>query len=175
MIELRMPEWVRTLLIVLFAAVILFFCMAGCKVQAPIARTDTIKTTLIKEVIKDTTIYITDSAGFRAALECDSLGQVRIRQIQDYYAGQFVKPSVVVKNNYLKVDCKIDSGAVVVRWKETHKETNQVINTVKVDRVNYLTGWQWFFEYMGYIFMGFIVLFLAYKIIKRYTSLKLPF
>jgi len=161
--------------LVILAACILFLCAVGCKVQAPIARTDTVTKTVITEVLRDTTVYIVDSAGFRAALECDSLGQVRIRQIQDYYAGQFVKPKVIIKDNYVQVDCKIDSGAVYVAWKQRTETTEQKVTTVKVPPpVNYVTGWQYAQIYMGRLLMALVVIYAGIKGLKRCTSLKLP-
>jgi hypothetical protein len=158
-----------------FLTCILFLCAVGCKVQAPIASTDTVTKTVIQEVLRDTTIYIVDSAGFRAALECDSMGQVRIRQIQDYYAGQFVKPKVIVKDNWLRVDCRIDSGAVYVAWKQRTETTEQSVTTVKVPPpVNYVTGWQWAQIWAGRLLIALVVIYVGFKVLKRYTSLKLP-
>lgn len=159
--------------LVILAACVLFLCAVGCKVQAPIARADTVTKTVIQEVIKDTTVYITDSAGFRAALECDSLGQVRIRQIEQYYAGQFVKPKVIVKDNWLKVDCKIDSGAVYVAWKQRTETTEQKVTTVKVPPpVNYVTGWQWAQIWAGRLLIALVVVYAGIKLLRRYTSFK---
>lgn len=161
--------------LVILAACILFLCAVGCKVQAPIARTDTVTKTVISEVIRDTTVYITDSAGFRAALICDSMGQIRVKQVEQYYAGLFVKPKIVIKDNFIKVDCRIDSGAVYVAWKQRTEATEQTITTVTVPPpVNYVTGWQYAQIYMGRLLMALILIYVGIKVLKRYTSLKLP-
>lgn len=161
--------------LVILAACVLFLCAVGCKVQAPIARTDTVTKTVISEVIRDTTVYIVDSAGFRAALICDSLGQVRVKQVEQYYAGIFVKPKIVIKDNYVQVDCKIDSGAVYVAWKQRTETTEQKVTTVKVPPpVNFITGWQWAQIWAGRLLMALVLIYVGIKVLKRYTSLKLP-
>lgn len=152
---------------------VLFCC--GCKTTAPIASVNTIVKDSIIYVPKDTTIYLTDSAGFKALLECDSLGKVRIKQIQDFYAGQFVKPEVIIKNNYVKVDCKVDSAEVYVAWKEKHQITTTRTDTIKIDRQNYLTGWQWFQVWCGRIGIGLLLVIASVFVIKTYTKLQIPF
>jgi hypothetical protein len=157
--------------IILLSACLFALCLAGCKTQAPIARTDTVTKTVIQELVKDTTIYLTDSAGFRALLECDSLGQVRVKQIQDYYAGQFIKPKVVIKDNYVTLDCKIDSAGVYVYWKERHESKEQTITTVNVVKENYVTGFQWAQIWAGRVFVLLLLLYVAYRVLKRYTAI----
>ena len=151
----------------------LILIAASCKTQAPIARNDTITKTVIQEVLKDTTVYVYDSAGFKALLECDSLGQVRVKQIQDFYAGQFIKPTVIVKDNYVTLDCKVDSAAIYVTWKERNETTEQAVTIVKVDRVNYLTSWQHAQVWAGRLLFALVLIYAGFKLLRRYTSLKI--
>jgi hypothetical protein len=134
----------------LYAALVLLILVLvfnGCKTTSEIAQSDTITKTVVIETIRDTTVYISDSSGFRALLECDSLGQVRVKQITDFYAGQFVKPTIVIKDNFVNVACKIDSGAVYVAMKNRYESKEVYASTVVIEKVNYLTWWQWFQVY----------------------------
>jgi len=151
---------------------ILWFLSGCCRQIAPLASTDTVQQTIIREVVRDSTIYLTDSAGFRAALECDSLGRIRIKQIEDFYAGQFVKPKIIIKDNYVKLDCKIDSGRVYLSWKEKHTSESLKTSQTVIQRVNYLTGWQWFQLWTGRILLIALLIFAGVKAVKLYLKLK---
>ena len=157
-------------------SIILLFILvvSSCKTIVPTASVTTITKDSIVYIPKDTTVYLTDSAGFRALLECDSLGEIRIKQIKDYYAGQFVKPKIIIKDNYVSVDCKVDSAKIYVAWKEKHEIITTSSVTVKVDRQNYLTGWQWFQVWCGRVAMVVIGVVLIIFIIKTYTKIQIP-
>jgi hypothetical protein len=155
--------------------ILILLISTSCKTVAPVASINTITKDSIIYVSKDTTVYITDSAGFKAFLECDSLGRIRIKQIQDFYAGQFVKPKIIIKDNYVKVDCKVDSAKVYVTWKEKHQITTSSTSTVQIDRQNYLTGWQWFQVWCGRIGIGLLLIIAVIFVIKTYTKLQIPF
>lgn len=158
--------------LVILVLIVLSF---SCKTIAPTASITTSTKDSIIYIPKDTTIYLTDSAGFRALLECDSVGKIRVKQIQDYYAGQFVKPKIIIKDNYVQLDCKVDSAKVYVAWKEKHEISISSTNTVKVDRQNYLTGWQWFQVWCGRIGISILLIVVIIFVIKAYTKIKIPF
>jgi len=120
---------------------------------------------IYSEIIRDSVIYITDSAGITALLECDTAGIIRIKQIKDMYAGQFVKPSIVIKNNWLKADCKIDSGRVYFRWKEKH--IKEVKTKVFVKITNQLTGLQNFLCWSGGILWCIFLIWIIIKILIK--------
>ena len=171
---MKKHTWID-LAIVAFVTILLMLFFVSCKTQAPIARTDTVTKTIIKERVRDTTIFITDSAGFRALLECDSLGQVRVKQIQDFYAGQFVKPKIVIKDNYIKLDCQIDSAKIFLMWLRRDTLYSVRSSSVVIQKENYITGFQWFQIWSGRVFFALLMVFLGVKVLKRYTGLKLPF
>lgn len=158
------------LLIILLAALLFLLCLYACKCPPQIASSDTVRNSNIQIIPHDTTVYLNDSARLRALLYCDSIGQVKIRQIQDYYAGQWIKPKVVIRDNYLNVDCKIDSAAIVVRWNERHETTSNIIHTVTVPpAVNYVTGFQWFQIWLARILLAAGAIVGIYYILKSTT------
>ena len=144
--------------------------ITSCKVVAPIASTDTTKTSRIEYINRDSIIYLSDSSGLRALLECDSLGQVRIKQIQNFYQGQFVKPAVKVEHNILRVDCKVDSAKIYLTWKERNEATTTNIHTLVVPpQTNILTGWQWFQIWLCRILLIIGVLVGLFYVVKNST------
>ena len=145
--------------------------ISGCKVKQYVASSDTI--TVVREVPHDSLIYISDSSGLAALIECDSLGKIHLKEIQDYYKGQFVKPKVEIRNNYVEVACIVDSAQIYLTWKSRDRST--VITTVQVVKENYLTSWQWFQVWLGRILMALVIVSAGWQVLKRYTSLKLPF
>jgi len=111
----------------------------------------------------DTTIYINDSAGITAVLDCDTAGIVRIKAIKDHYTGQFIKPQIMIRDNILKTKCVIDSGAVASRWLERNISFVRVI----VQRENYLTSFQSFLIWLGPILLGIIIVFIALRLFLK--------
>lgn len=111
----------------------------------------------------DTTVYITDSAGITAVLECDTAGIVRIKAIKDHYTGQFVKPTIIIRDNVLETKCIIDSGAVASRWLERNFTSFRVI----VQKENYLTSFQHFLIWLGPILLGLIVIYVAIRLFLK--------
>jgi hypothetical protein len=158
------------ILVILLAAIVFFFCLHGCKPIPTIARADTTERTIIKEVLRDTVIYRSDSAGFAALLECDSLGKVHVKQVQDFYAGQFIKPTIVVKNNIVKVACIVDSLGVYVSWKNRYESKEVRTNQVVIVKENYLTGWQWFQVWGFRIMAGLVILIFGGFCLKKYIK-----
>ena len=148
-------DQIRECSIWLFVALLLLlFFLVSCNRSIPVASSDTIVRTVIRDRVKDTTIYLTDSAGLMAYLECDSMGQAKVKFIEDYWAGQFSKvPKVVIRNNWLKADCRIDSAAVYVAMKLSDTTNYTRIETVKVVKENYLTPWQWAQVWAGRLLM----------------------
>lgn len=155
-----------SLVFIIIFVILLLFILAGCRTVAPVASSDTVRIVTVKEVVKDTTVYVDDYGGWAAWMECDSLGQVTLRQLE-IEKGKWIEPKVVVRNNYIRSECVIDSGAVYVSWKERHTTDQEKIETVRIDRVNYLTGWQWFQVWAARIGAGLIVLGLIGWYVRR--------
>lgn len=163
-----MKEGVRDIYIIAIAAIILFLCLYACTPTIPIASSDTTQKVVYREIVRDTTIFVYDSAGFAAWLECDSLGQVRIKELSDFYAGSLIDaPKIIVKDNYIKIACIIDSGAVYARIKDKYKETATEIKTTVIQRENYISGFQWFQIWAGRILAVIAFIWIGLKLYRR--------
>ena len=166
-------------LLLLLAAVILTLYLTGCgskycaKRFPPVTGKDSI--TIERIVERDSLIYLPpDSSWVSMYIECDKQGKAWLRELADYRAGKYTPlPKVVIRDNYLTAECKIDSAAVHARWRETHRESVTTITVEK--RVNFITGWQWFQLWCGRIFLGLSVLVIIYIVLKIVLKTKMPF
>jgi hypothetical protein len=122
-----------------------------------------------KEVIRDSTIYLSDSSMLYAWLECDSVGQAHIREIAELRAGKMVFPEVIIKNNYLKTVCKVDSFQVFVRLKDRYTVKEEV-KKPPPERVNYVTGFQWFQIWAGRVLIVILIIAGILKLIRMKTG-----
>ena len=88
------------------------------------------------EKLRDTTVYIpADSSYIRALLECDSLGNVMLKQFEELRLGKSVRPSVRIVDNYIEVDCTTeDSMAIYITFKDRFESSDRLVedtSTVK--------------------------------------------
>ena len=129
-------------LIIIFATMLLVSCSTKKKITH-IERTDSVSTEvdssayIYKEIIRDTTIYLpSDSAYIEALLECDSLGEVHIKEIFDLRSGKNITPSIKIVENVIRVGCTTeDSVAISIYWKDVYeKQYNEYIANSKVDK-----------------------------------------
>lgn len=131
----------------------------------------TTDTTLIVETLRDTVIRLeADSSMMRALLECDSLGQVHIKQLLEWRGGDKLKPpEFKIKDNILDIKAITEAYNRVIELKEKHitQLKNSSRQEVKYIEVNRLNSWQNFIQILGYTLGGLLVLIIVYKSIKR--------
>jgi len=158
----------------LFLLLVIILLLASCTTQKHCnkrfpctGRIDTIIKTDYREVLKDTTIYLTDSAWAQMYFECSKDGDVLLKQILELKAGKYVTPRIIYKDKMLYVECKVDSVGILLHYKNILIKEFQKIDKTTVVKENYLTGWQWFQLWAGRIFLGLIILILIYLIIRN--------
>lgn len=106
----------------------------------------------------------------RALLECDSLGQVQIKQLMEWRGGDKLKPpEVAIKDNTLDIRAITNGYNKVIQLKE--KQIMQLRNSsrreVQYIEVNRLTKWQIFIQTLGYLLGGLLLLIIIHKSIKH--------
>lgn len=96
------------------------------------------------ETVRDSTVIIpADSSWLKALLECDSMGNVHVRELQAYAQGKhIVAPKIGVKDNVLIAECKVDSFGVFFSWVQKHGLTRKEI-PVEVPVEVPVMGWIW--------------------------------
>jgi hypothetical protein len=156
-------NYVRKLILFLITIALISGCITQkkCNQKFPCTgKTDTVIFSEFHEVLKDTTIFLKDSSTAQLLMACDSIGNIYLKEIIKLKAGKYVTPSVIFKDKILYVNCNIDSGAIVLHYKDKFLKTYQTINKTVVTKENYLTSWQWFQVWWGRI-MGLLLLCLA--------------
>ena len=159
--------------IVAAICVAIMLAMFGCKTPQPIVQTE-VKEVLVERTITDTIVTIApDSASIRALLECDSAGNVLIKELEEVQ-GKNVSLALALKNSSkgkpigtLSVDCKQDSLEEVIALKdETIKElsNNKQVETVEVKYIPAIVKW------LAWIGAGAILLAVLWVVLKVYRK-----
>jgi hypothetical protein len=149
-------------ILLILACIILAWLITACKTPQPIVQTE-VKEVVIEREVRDTIVTIApDSASIKALLECDSAGNVLIKELEEVQ-GKNVSLALALKNlkgkpATLAIDCKQDSLEKVIALKdETIKElsNNKQIETVEVKYIPDIVKW---FAWVGAFF---VVLYLV--------------
>jgi hypothetical protein len=142
---------------VIIAAMLVW--MVSCKTPQPIVQTE-VKEVVVEREVRDTIVTIEpDSASIKALLECDSAGNVLIKELEEVQ-GKNVSLALALKNlkgkpATLAIDCKQDSLEKVIALKdETIKElsNNKQVETVEVKYIPDIVKW---FAWIGAFFVVF--------------------
>lgn len=143
---------------------LLLLSLVGCKTPQPIVTTET-KEVVIEREVRDTIITTKpDSATIKALLECDSAGNVLIRELEEAQ-GKNLSLEMLLKQDKgkttgatLEIDCKADSLQMVIDVQNEHiKELNDIINE-SVKEVKYIPEIVKWFAWVGAFF---VVLYLV--------------
>ena len=142
---------IQVIAITIVAAICI--AMLGCRTPQPIVQTE-VKEVLIERVVTDTIVTIApDSASIKALLECDSAGNVLIKELEEVQ-GKNVSLALALKNAKgkpatLSVDCKQDSLEKVIALKdETIKELSNNKQTETIE-VKYIPDFVKVFAWIG--------------------------
>jgi hypothetical protein len=142
--------------------------LQGCKSPQPIVQTE-VKEVVVEREVRDTIVTIApDSASIKALLECDSAGNVLIRELQEAQ-GKNVKLQLSLEqasgNGVVTVECKQDSlERVIALQNEKIQElsNNKQVETVEVKYIPDVVKW---FAWIG---AGAILLLLIWVVLKVY-------
>lgn len=143
--------------------------LGGCKTVAPcVVGTNTHDSVYVYVENTDTLVVVEpDSASMRALLECDSMGNVLLRELEQEH-GRNIALSSTLKGNVLTVDCKQDSlQQLVNRLREVVREyeTNDTKEVVTVEVVpKYYSFTSWAF----WIVVAIMLIRLAWWLAKKY-------
>ena len=147
-------------------------CLFGCKTPQPIVQTE-VKEVLIEREVRDTIVTIEpDSASIKALLECDSAGNVLIRELQEIQ-GKNVSLALALKNAKgkpatLSVDCKQDSLEQVIAMRdETIKELSNNKQTETIE-VKYIPSFVKWFAWIGGAAVLYVLLRVAFWVYKTF-------
>lgn len=140
----------KTLHLVLSLVVIgLLFC--GCKTQKHTPSASVEIHTEVREIIRDTLIYVpADKETVTALLECDSTGNILLKEIVTLQGQLNAKAKIEIREKILTVDCVCDSLAIYHQVKDRYEEKKSIqTNTIFVEKE--LKGWQKTLMWIGAI------------------------
>lgn len=143
--------------------------LGGCKTVAPcVVGTNTHDSVYVYVEKSDTLVVVEpDSASMRALLECDSIGNVLLRELEQEQ-GRNIALSSRLKGNVLTVDCKQDSmQQLVSRMREVMREyeandTKEVVTVEVVPKYYRFTSWAF------WIVVAILLIRIAWWIAKKY-------
>ena len=143
--------------------------MCACKTQ-PI--TQTVETVRIeREVLRDTVLkFAPDSASVRALLECDSLNNVIVTELERE-RGTRINPEVKKQRNegggiVLQVDCKEDSLRAEIQIRDKYIE--ELKNSTTQVPVRVRSGYDRFTSWFFWIVVVLVLIRTAWWFVKKY-------
>jgi hypothetical protein len=166
---------IRSLLSFLILFVVLVGTLTACKSKSvlPPTKTEVTSTITIKEVVRDT-IFETkkDSSYYKAWLECKD-GKVIIKNQPKTAKGKYLQPpKVIIKDNYLDVECEAEAQKLFAQWKDIYKNSEQKTETtIPVEVERKLTFWQSFQIWCGRIFLVITLFIIAKFLIRIYKPI----
>lgn len=128
------------------------------------------RTVTVKEFVRDTVLKTpADSSYYFAKLKCTEDGKVTVNKEVFQSGTKLSAPKVIIKDNYLLVDCKQKADSLFFQWKEKYITDNK--NTIQVRQVaKPLTWWQTTQIWLGRIFILIILSAIIYVGINRYRQ-----
>ncbi len=153
-------------ILLILACIILAWLMTACKTPQPIVQTE-VKEVIVEREVRDTIVTITpDSASIKALLECDSAGNVLIKELEETQ-GKNVALQAQLKNTNkgtaIVIDCKQDSlERVIASQNEKISELSNNKQTETIE-VKYIPS---FVKWLAWIGAGAILLVVLWVVLK---------
>lgn len=146
-------------------------CLAACAPcrrlpQPTLATTDTVT---ITERLRDTVVVVQkDEALLRALVACDSLGEVRLREVIELRSGERMRPpELTIEDNILNIKATADSMAIYLTLRDRLEERSLRREEVRIVEVNRLNGWQRFWMRFGQAAAGLSLAWVGLRVGRR--------
>ena len=141
--------------------------MPSCR-SSRLTTTQTSDSVRIIERWRDTTIYEqSDKAWLKGWLECDSVGQVLLRELE-IERGRNITPHIKIVNDTIYVECKTDSLERLLKIRDLEiKMLKEMQTEVVVEVEKELSWWETTQMKMGQLFMIAIAVLIIITVIKQ--------
>lgn len=145
--------------------------MPSCR-SSRLTTTQTSDSVRIIERWRDTTIYEQpDKAWLKGWLECDSVGQVLLRELE-IERGRNITPHIKIVNDSIYVECKTDSLERLLKIRDLEiKMLKEMQTEVVVEVEKELSWWETTQMKMGQLFMIAIAVLIIITVIKQRLKL----
>lgn len=142
--------------------------MPSCRSSQPLTTTQTSDSVRIIERWRDTTIYEQpDIAWLKGWLECDSVGQVLLRELE-IERGRNITPHIKIVNDTIYVECKTDSLERLLKIRDLEiKMLKEMQTEVVVEVEKELSWWETTQMKMGRLFLIVIAVLVIITVIKQ--------
>ena len=145
--------------------------LQSCKTNQPIVQTE-VKEVVVEKEVRDTIVTIApDSASIKALLECDSAGNVLIKELQEAQ-GKNVALQAQLKNTNkgtaIVIDCKQDSLERVIALqneKISELSNNKQTETIEVKYIPDIVKW---FAWIGAFFVVFYLVKIGLWVYRKF-------
>lgn len=146
--------------------------MPSCRSSQPLTTTQTSDSVRIIEKWRDTTIYEQpDIAWLKGWLECDSVGQVLLRELE-IERGRNITPHIKIVNDTIYVECKTDSLERLLKIRDLEiKMLKEMQTEVVVEVEKELSWWETTQMKMGRLFLIVIAVLVIITVIKQRLKL----
>lgn len=164
---MRTEHIIQTIVAAICVAMLVWM-LQSCKTPQPIVQEVT-KEVVVEREVRDTIVTIApDSASIKALLECDSAGNVLIKELQEEQ-GRNVALQAQLKNTNkgtaIVIDCKQDSlERVIALQNEKIQELNNNKQTETIE-VKYIPD---FVKWLAWVGAGAILLAVLWVVLKVY-------
>ena len=141
--------------------------MPSCR-SSRLTTTQTSDSVRIIERWRDTTIYEQpDKAWLKGWLECDSVGQVLLRELE-IERGRNITPHIKIINDTIYVECKTDSLERLLKIRDLEiKMLKEMQTEVVVEVEKEQSWWETTQMKMGQLFMIAIAVLIIITVIKQ--------
>lgn len=165
---MKVENLIQTIVAAVLVAMLVWM-LQGCRTPQPIVQTE-VKEVVVEREVRDTIVTIQpDSASIKALLECDSAGNVLIKELQEEQ-GKNVALEIALKNKQndkgesagatLEIDCKADSLQMVIDVQNEHiHELNDIISK-HVEEIKYIPDIVKWLAWIG----GFTILYVLIRV-----------
>lgn len=174
---MRIDHIIQTIVAAICIAMLVWM-LQGCRTPQPIVQTE-IKEVVVEREVRDTIVTIQpDSASIKALLECDSAGNVLIKQLQEEQ-GKNVALEMALKNKQsdkgesagatLEIDCKADSLQMVIDVQNEHiRELNDIISK-HVEEIKYIPDIVKWLAWIGGFTILYVLIRVALWVYRKFT------
>ena len=152
----------------------LVLMLQACRTPQPIVQTE-VKEVLVERTITDTIVTIApDSASIKALLECDSAGNVLIKELEEVQ-GKNVSLALALKNSNkgkpigtLSVDCKQDSLQILVdKYKEELIQASKNLQEKTIE-VKYIPSFVKWLAWIGAASVLYVLVRIVLWVYKKF-------
>lgn len=167
-----MKRKVATILIFILWALIMLFSLfaTGCKPQQIVSERVVEKE--VRKEIRDTVSVVSpDTASIRMLLQCDSAGNVLIRELETERGRRITAEANLIRagdNTSLIVDCKEDSLMQIIRKYKTEIEQLKSTERIVEKPIKYVPGYYKFCSWAFWVIFAIIAARTALWAIKKF-------